>query len=193
MSDELRAEPETTDPVIGTTLGERYRIEATIARGGCARLSGQGNPVGAGRRHQILSPPSRGSLVSPSASCRGPSGGRRSHIEPRSRCTNRAATARRTHRHGAPRPSPIAARRGRRARAARALTRCSRSGASPCRAGRRPRARARPLRRQVGQRDLGAGPAKLIDFGDRALAGPGARRRHQHRLAPVHVARAAAR
>lgn len=38
MSDEPRGEPETPDPVVGTTLGERYRIEATIARGGMARV-----------------------------------------------------------------------------------------------------------------------------------------------------------
>jgi len=38
MTDAPLGEPETPDPVVGTTLGERYRIEATIARGGMARV-----------------------------------------------------------------------------------------------------------------------------------------------------------
>ena len=38
MTDEPRGELETPDPVVGTTLGERYRIEASIARGGMARV-----------------------------------------------------------------------------------------------------------------------------------------------------------
>ena len=38
MSDEPRGEPDTPDPMVGRTLGERYRIEATIARGGMARV-----------------------------------------------------------------------------------------------------------------------------------------------------------
>ena len=38
MSDERRTEPDTPDPAIGRTLAERYRIEATIARGGMARV-----------------------------------------------------------------------------------------------------------------------------------------------------------
>lgn len=38
MSDEPRGKPDTPDPVLGRTLAERYRIEATIARGGMARV-----------------------------------------------------------------------------------------------------------------------------------------------------------
>src|SRR5687768_9507548 len=38
MSEEPRGEPETPDRVVGRTLAERYRIEAPIARGGMARV-----------------------------------------------------------------------------------------------------------------------------------------------------------
>ena len=38
MSEEPRGEPEARDAVVGRTLAERYRIEATIARGGMARV-----------------------------------------------------------------------------------------------------------------------------------------------------------
>ena len=38
MTDGPRSEPDEPDPVIGRTLAERYRIEAIIARGGMARV-----------------------------------------------------------------------------------------------------------------------------------------------------------
>ena len=38
MSDEPRRESDTADPVVGRTLAERYRIGAAIARGGMARV-----------------------------------------------------------------------------------------------------------------------------------------------------------
>ena len=38
MTDAPRSEPDEPDPVIGRTLAERYRIEAIIARGGMARV-----------------------------------------------------------------------------------------------------------------------------------------------------------
>ncbi len=122
MSDEPRGEPDTPDPMVGRTLAERYRIEATIARGGMARVY-RARDVRLERdvAIKILSPPFSDDPAFAErflAEARAAASLSHPSLDSRVRLGQRRHGA--LHRHGAPRPSPVAARRDRRARAARA-------------------------------------------------------------------------